>query len=127
MVARRDRPRYRLEPDQPVELMLALDHGQFFVLDGDSEIDLDAYDEEAQRGGLACFDGGVVVLCESHWSSDTPLRMTLLSKQPSLDVDSHDHVVVGSITCRSGELRIFLQRRPTRGKELYFCPPRHMA
>jgi len=95
-----------LEIGAPVDLSLSLDHGQFVVLDRDSVVDVDAYDDGSQATGIVQFDGGVVVFTDSHWSSQTPLRVNLGNEPPALDLAAVQHVVVSGIKCTSGELRI---------------------
>jgi hypothetical protein len=97
----------RLHPGQQVDLSLALDHGQFFVADRDSPIEIETYDDDSQAVGLAQFSDGVAVFTESHWSTDTSLRLRLAEERPNVEPACYDHVVVAGLECPSGELRIF--------------------
>ncbi len=106
-----------------VDLTLALDHGQFIVLDRNGEIDIDAYDKEAQAAGLARFAGGIVVFSESHWSTKTPLRVTLVEHRPALEIGAFEFVVVAGIDCPSGELRIFSPEETGSGERPIRLPP----
>ena len=93
-------------------LSLALDHGQFFVLDRDAIVDDDSYTAAAQRAGLAQFDGGIAVFTESAWTRATHVRVRLSDSRPTVDVSRRHHVVLGGFVCPSGEIRIFRPRGP---------------
>jgi hypothetical protein len=96
-----------LVPGSEVTFSLALDHGQFIVQDREADLDVDAYTAEAQAIGLASFNGGVVVVTDSHWTSSTELRISLATHRPSIDLTAHDRVVRAAIECKSGEFQIY--------------------
>ncbi len=118
-----DTPATRLYPGVPVEFSLALDHGQFFVLDRGSEIDIDAYDADSQTIGLAQFSGAIVVFTESHWSTNTRLDVNLVDEPPTLEPSPYDHVVLAGIACPSGELRIFSPEETGAGERAVSLTP----
>jgi hypothetical protein len=97
----------QLPPGRTAHLSLALDHGQFFVLDRDAIVDDDAYTGAAQRAGLAQFDGGIAVFTESAWSTATHVGIRLSDSRPTVDVSKRHHVVVGGLVCSSGQIRLF--------------------
>jgi len=97
----------KLLTDQQHRLAIAIDHGQFLMIDRDSEVDPDAYNERAQHDGVAGWTGGVAVFCDSHWTVFTPLVVTLVDEHPTPDLASFDHVAIAGLSCPSGELRVF--------------------
>ena len=96
-----------LPPGLTARLSLALDHGQFLVLDRDAIVDDDAYTEAVQRVGLAQFDGGIAVFTESMWTKGTRVRIRLSESRPTVDVSRRNHAVLGGFVCPSGEIRAF--------------------
>lgn len=82
-----------------------------------------AYDEDSQTIGLAQFSGGVIVFTESHWSTDTPLRITLAEERPIVDNRAYDHMAVAAFDCPSGELRIFSPKKIGGGERKCHLPP----
>ena len=106
-----------LEPGGQVVLSLAIDHGQFAVLDRGAIIDVDAYSAYAQASGLAQFDGGIVVFTESNWTSGTPLHMHLAAQRPHVDLTAYDHVVGGGLACEPANSGSSHRRRPAGTSE----------
>lgn len=112
-----------LGPNQPQTLLVSVDHGQLMVFDRDSEIDIDAYDSEAQADGLAVWPGGVAVFCDSHWTSGTTVTITLVDEQPSIELAACDHVVIAGLACPSGELRVFAPEETGMNERGVLLPP----
>jgi hypothetical protein len=99
--------RHDLEVGEPVTLSIAVDHGQFIILDGQSEIDTDEYGQEASAAGLAQWSGGIAVFCDSHWTGGTTVVVTRVNDEPSLELAAFDHVVLAGLSCATGRLHVF--------------------
>ena len=98
---------YDLSTRSPVTLTVHVDHGQFFVMDRDSEADDAAYGPDAIADGIGPWRDGVAVFCESAWTTGTTVVVSLAPQEPEVDLDAFDHVVIAGFTCPSGVLRVF--------------------
>lgn len=88
------------------DLPVAVDHGQFIVCDCDSGVCVDAYDDAAQRAGVAAWGDGLAVFTASSWT-DTTVRLSLRRERPVIDLGAWDRVVETGICIRGGALDVY--------------------
>jgi hypothetical protein len=88
------------------DIPVAVDHGQFIVCDRHSKVDVDSYDDAAQRAGLAAWGDGIAVFTASHWTHTT-VRLSLRRTRPAIDLDAWDHVVESGIRIAGGAVDVF--------------------
>lgn len=91
-----------------VTVPVGIDHGQFIACDPDAELDIDAYNDVAQRQGLAMWRGnrGITVFSASHWT-ETEVTVRLSSDRPLVAEEEWDHVVEGGLVLTSGRLHVY--------------------
>jgi hypothetical protein len=107
-----------------VTISVHLDHHQFLLMDRDSEPDEAAYDDPAATlDGLAAWDGGVAVFCESGWTTGTTVVVSLAQSEPAVDLDAFEHVVLAGLTCRSGVLRLLAPEETGAHERRLHLPP----
>ena len=85
--------------------------------------DPDAYTAEAQAAGLVAYDGGVAVLCDSHWTEATEVTVTRVPQEPDLDLSAVDRAVTALIRCPSGELHVVAPQETGFGERVLRLPP----
>ena len=97
-----------LEMGGELTVSVGIDHGQFIACDPARELDIDSYDDLAQRAGLAVWGnaGGLTVFTASHWTSSTvTVRLTLA--RPTVAAREWDHLVEAGLVLRSGRLNLY--------------------
>jgi hypothetical protein len=97
-----------LEPGRVVTVPVSVDHGQFIACDPEAKLDIDSYDEEATRQGVALWEasGGITVFTASQWT-ETFVTVALHHEKPRIDVDQWDHVAEAGLSIRSGKLHVY--------------------
>ncbi len=97
-----------LKMGSEVTVPVGIDHGQFIACDRGAQLDVDSYDELAQRQGIATWSGnrGITVFAASNWTK-TNITVRLSIGRPAVAEDEWDHVVEGGLIVSSGWLHIY--------------------
>jgi hypothetical protein len=95
--------------DGPTTVSLDVDHGQFVVRGTEkyAEEMVDAYTEQARLDGVAVWDRGLAVFCDSSWADGINVDLELHEGRPEVDATGWNRITEVGLTCDSDAIHLY--------------------